>query len=181
MPAQVAPPSAVLASDVHGAELHGAVPSTHPRWAETKVADWASNPAGTRPPTGTPGTPGDVVDGTFDGEIVVDVSVVVVGAPTGFLAPAPHPTIPKATKLPATITVKRRTGSSLPAGRLCPGTHPTESRPYTRRVNGRPAASPESLVRCLVSDCAKIRDPGSMSGFAGLRMSGAGPSCAPLG
>ena len=55
MPAQLAPPSVVLSTDVHGALAHGAVPSTHPSSGLTKDTLDATNPAGTGPPGG-PGT-----------------------------------------------------------------------------------------------------------------------------
>src|SRR5579864_5800844 len=52
MPTQVCPPLMVRRTDVHGALVHGAVPSTKPSLAETKVTESAWNPAGTGPPSG---------------------------------------------------------------------------------------------------------------------------------
>src|SRR2546426_772833 len=51
-PRQLTPRSPVRAIEVHGACLHGAVPSTNASRVETKVTEAALNPAGTGPPEG---------------------------------------------------------------------------------------------------------------------------------
>src|SRR5260370_21328349 len=51
-PRQLTPRSRVRTIEVHGACLHGAVPSTNASRVETKVTEAALNPAGTGPPEG---------------------------------------------------------------------------------------------------------------------------------
>ena len=65
---------------MQGALLHGAVPKTHDWLREMNVADWAKNPEGTGPPTGTPGSEVEVGAGV----VAVDVGAgteAVVGVP----------------------------------------------------------------------------------------------------
>src|SRR5436190_3874040 len=52
MPCQVLPPSWVRTIEVHGAEVHGALPSTQLSVGLTNVAEYGTNPAGTGPPFG---------------------------------------------------------------------------------------------------------------------------------
>jgi hypothetical protein len=78
MPTQWAPLSVVRTIEVQGADEQGAVPRTQPAVTDTKVADCASNPAGTGPPAGpgvtSPGVEadGDEVAGAVVGAAVVD-------------------------------------------------------------------------------------------------------------
>jgi len=85
-PTKCAPPSVVRSSDVHGGELHGAVPSTQNIDSEIAVTLLATNPEGTGPPEGivAPDRVGDagwlVVAGSGDADgslhdVDVDVDV----------------------------------------------------------------------------------------------------------
>jgi hypothetical protein len=66
----------VRTTEVHGGEAQGAVPSTHPRAADTKVTDAGVNPRGTGPPAG-PATATDVgAPVEAEGEVVVDEEIV---------------------------------------------------------------------------------------------------------
>src|SRR5450631_3717854 len=75
------PPSVVRSSERQLVVPHGAVPSTHPTWTDTKVTDFAVNPGGIGPTgRGGPGVGSGVPVGNAgvgpDGVDTTGVSVV---------------------------------------------------------------------------------------------------------
>ncbi|HET9733167.1 MAG TPA: hypothetical protein VFP54_10875 [Acidimicrobiales bacterium] len=94
-------------TEVHGAVAHGAVPSTQPRVAETKVTDCGRKPAGTGPPGG-PVTVVEVEGAVLAVEAVGAVEAALPFVVVGAGPPDPQPDTVKAAIASATTAVEPR-------------------------------------------------------------------------
>ena len=99
MPCHVRPPSRVRTTDVHGGVEQGAVPSTKPSAAESKVTDAGTKPLGTGP-SGGPETGGGAGAAVTEDPVVapvVDDPPAVVGVAWRPLG-CPHAARPSETR-----------------------------------------------------------------------------------
>jgi len=78
MPTKRTPPSVVRTIDVHGGEVHGALPSSHHVSSPIAVNELGANPAGTGPPAGT-------ARAWLVGVVAGEVAVLVVGGDVAVL------------------------------------------------------------------------------------------------